>query len=258
MKNIIIAGPCLAESYELLDNVCNKLLNTIDFNKFKYFFKASYKKANRTSLHSPMGVGDITALEWIKDISIKYKVKTLTDVHSVEEVKIASKYVDALQIPAFLSRQTELLLSAGETGKVINIKKAQFMAPDDIIKAAEKVKSTGNTNIFITERGTFFGYKDLVVDFRSLIFLKNYEYPVIYDCTHSVQKPSLTNISGGDRNYIEPLTFAAISTGIQGIFFETHTNPELALSDSATQLPLDTIDNFLNKVTKFFDFRNSL
>lgn len=257
-KFIIIAGPCLAESYNLLDEVCNELVKSIDFNKVDFYFKSSYKKANRTSVNSISGFGDLKALEWIAEISKKYKVKTLTDIHSVEDANLAAKYVDVLQIPAFLSRQTDILIAAGETGKIVNIKKAQFMAPEDVIKAAEKVSSTGNHNILLTERGTSFGYHDLVVDFRSMIKMKQYQYPVIYDATHSVQQPSKGEISGGQPEFIMPLAYAAINTGIDGIFFETHTNPKDAFSDSATQLNLKIAKSFIDNILKIYEFRQNL
>lgn len=257
-KFILIAGPCLAESYNLLDEVCSELSESINFDKIDFFFKSSYRKANRTSINSISGIGDDKALEWIAEIGRKYNVKTLTDIHSVGEALLASNFVDVLQIPAFLSRQTDLLLAAGNTGKIVNIKKAQFMAPEDVIKAAQKVESTGNSKIMLTERGTSFGYHDLVVDFRSFLIMKKSNYPVIYDATHSVQQPSKGDISGGLPEFIMPLAFSAINTGIDGVFFETHPNPKNALSDSATQLKLDSAKDFIDKLLKIFEFRNSL
>lgn len=257
-KFILIAGPCLAESLSLLDEVCHELVNSIDLDQVDFYFKSSYKKANRTSIKSISGFGDEKALDWISQIGSKYKVKTLTDVHSVQDVEMATNYVDVLQIPAFLSRQTDLLLAAGESGKHVNIKKAQFMAPEDVIKAAEKVESTGNKNIFLTERGTSFGYHDLVVDFRSMIIMKHSNYPVIYDATHSVQQPSKGDISGGRPEFIIPLAYAAINVGIDGIFFETHPNPKAALSDSATQLELNLSKSFIDDILKIYHFRSNL
>jgi len=257
-KFILIAGPCLAESFTLLDEVCLGLSKCIDFNKIDLYFKASFKKANRTSINSISGFGDLNALEWIAEIGKKYNVKTLTDIHSVDDANLASQYVDVLQIPAFLSRQTDLLLAAGQTGKIVNIKKAQFMAPEDVIKAAEKVKSTGNNKIMLTERGTTFGYHDLVVDFRSMIIMKQSNFPVIYDATHSVQQPSKGEISGGRPEFIMPLAYSALNTGIDGIFFETHTDPKNALSDSATQLKLDSAKMFIENILKIYEFRMTL
>lgn len=189
---IIIAGPCVVESEKLIEIVVKKLIEITNKLEFDLIFKSSYKKANRTSINSFTSIGDEKALTILKNIGIKYKVKTLTDVHTPQEVEFVSQFVDALQIPAFLSRQTDLLIEAGKTGKLINIKKAQFMAPDDIKRAIEKVESTGNNKIFITERGTCFGYHNLIVDFRSLVIMKEFGYPVIYDATHSLQQPSIS------------------------------------------------------------------
>jgi 2-dehydro-3-deoxyphosphooctonate aldolase (KDO 8-P synthase) len=248
MKRIkMIAGPCLAESEsvvfqtaETLANICSK------HPQIEFYFKASYKKANRTSYESFAGVGDELALKWINDAGNKFGVSTITDVHSVDEVKLAAQYVNALQIPAFLARQTELLVAAGKTGLPVNIKKGQFMAPDDMQKTAAKVSSTGNTNIWLCERGTFFGYHDLVVDFRSMLIMKEYGYPVIYDATHSLQKPSIGSQSGGTPDFIFPMARAAMALGIDGVFFETHPNPAEALSDAQTQLPLSHASEFID------------
>jgi 2-dehydro-3-deoxyphosphooctonate aldolase (KDO 8-P synthase) len=246
-KFIIIAGPCLAESEymvmhtaETLRSVCSKYPN-VDF-----YFKASYKKANRTSYNSFTGVGDKIALKWLEDVRNQLGVKVLTDVHSPEEASLAAQYVDVLQIPAFLSRQTELLVAVGNTGLVCNIKKGQFLAPDDMKKAAAKVESTGNSKIWLTERGTCFGYHDLVVDFRSLLIMQEYGYPVIYDATHSLQQPSIGEQSGGCPQFITPLAKAAVAIGVDGIFFETHPNPADAKSDAATQLPLADAEKFIS------------
>lgn len=247
-KPFIVAGPCVVESYELLDEVAETLLSICKRFGVKYYFKASYKKANRTSVNSFTGIGDDTALEYLTTIRDKYLVPVLTDVHSVNEVTLASQYVDILQIPAFLARQTELLKSAGNTGKIVNIKKAQFMAAPDMLKAAEKVASTGNNNIWLTERGTFFGYNNLVVDFRSLVTMRKFGYPVVFDATHSVQQPSIGSQSGGQPEFIPPLARAAAAVGIDGLFFETHPTPSRAKSDSATQLPLKDAENLIEQI----------
>jgi 2-dehydro-3-deoxyphosphooctonate aldolase (KDO 8-P synthase) len=245
---IIIAGPCLAESKEMLDETCSELSSIVSGYDIDFYFKASYKKANRTSFDSYSGAGDESALKWIKEISEKYHVKSITDIHSVDEAKFASNYVDALQIPAFLCRQTELLIASGETGKMVNIKKGQFLAPKDMKSASDKVLSTGNNQIMLTERGTFFGYHDLVVDFRSFKIMGQFGYPVIYDATHSVQLPSIGVTSGGSPEYIESLAKAAVAFGINGIFFETHPNPMIAKSDASTQLPLDKAKDFIKMI----------
>lgn len=256
-KLIIIAGPCLAESYSLLDETAGVLSGCIDSN-VDFYFKASYRKANRTSINSVSGYGDEKALKWIADISEKYKVKTLTDVHTAQEAEIAAKYVDCIQIPAFLSRQTDILVAAGNTGKAVNIKKGQFMAPEDVTKAADKVLSTGNKNIFLTERGTSFGYHDLVVDFRGFKIMEKSGFPVIFDATHSVQRPSVGEQSGGQPEYIDLLTKAALGAGASGVFFETHPEPTKALSDAATQLPLNNAPAFIEKIVKINNFFNTL
>ncbi len=253
----IIAGPCVIESKELLKITCEKLLDSIKTFEVDFYFKASYRKANRSSFGAFEGVGDLIALEWMKEISTEFKVKTITDIHSPEEAFIASNFVDALQIPAFLSRQTDLLVAAAKTGKTVNIKKAQFMAPDDMKKAAKKVTESGNNNIFLTERGTFFGYHDLVVDFRSLVRMKEFGFPVIYDATHSLQQPSLNEQSGGFRELIPALARGAVAVGIDGVFFETHPNPEKALSDSATQLPLNQASEFIDQIIRINELVSS-
>jgi 2-dehydro-3-deoxyphosphooctonate aldolase (KDO 8-P synthase) len=241
----IIAGPCVVESFELLSEAAETLKAISMEFEIPLYFKSSYKKANRTSLDSFTGIGDIEALEYLSQIKREFNLPVITDIHSVEEAKLAAKYVDVLQIPAFLSRQTELLIAAGNTGKIVNIKKGQFMAPADMKMAAEKVAATGNNDIWLTERGTFFGYHDLVVDFRSLILMKQIGYPVVFDATHSVQQPSIGIESGGKPEFIYALARAAAAVGIDGIFFETHPNPAMAKSDAATQLPLSKAREFI-------------
>jgi 2-dehydro-3-deoxyphosphooctonate aldolase (KDO 8-P synthase) len=249
-KFIIIAGPCVIESKGMLRQTAETLLEACAKLDVSLVFKSSYKKANRTSLNSFTGLGDQKSLEFLSDIRKEYGIPVLTDVHSVQEVALATPYVDVLQIPAFLCRQTELLVAAGATGKTVNIKKGQFLAPDGMKKAADKVCSTGNKNVWLTERGTFFGYHDLVVDFRSLKIMSQYGFPLIYDATHSLQQPSIGEQSGGFREYIHSLARAAVATGVDGIFFETHPNPEKALSDSATQLPLSDSSGFIKGIVE--------
>lgn len=244
----IIAGPCVVESLELLKETAGKLKGICQEFDIPLFFKSSYKKANRTSLNSFTGIGDIKALEYLSQIKREFDIPIITDIHSAEEAKLAAKYVDVLQIPAFLSRQTELLIAAGETRKLVNIKKGQFMAASDMEMAAQKIASTGNKDIWLTERGTFFGYHDLVVDFRSLILMKQIGYPVIFDATHSVQQPSLGIESGGKPEFIYALARAAAAVGIDGIFFETHPNPSNAKSDAATQIPLSKARDFIGMI----------
>lgn len=249
----VIAGPCVVENYEMLETVAETMIPICQNANVKYYFKASYRKANRTSANSFSGIGDEKALDFLKQIKTKYKVEVLTDIHTAEEAKLAAQFVDVLQIPAFLARQSDLLYAAGETGKIVNIKKAQFMAPQDMQKAADKVASTGNKNIWLTERGTFFGYNNLVVDFRSLVIMKEFGYPVVYDATHSVQQPSIGAESGGQPQFIYALAAAAAAVGIDGLFFETHPNPKEAKSDAATQMELSKAESFLNKIMKIVE-----
>ena len=249
-KFFIIAGPCVVESKEMLDETASELSRLSKKFDIPLYFKASYKKANRTSISSFTGIGDEKALNFLKEIADKYQVPNLTDIHTIDEAKLAAKFVDVLQIPAFLSRQTDLLTAAGETGKIVNIKKAQFMSPHDMKKACAKVASTGNDKIWQTERGTFFGYNNLVVDFRSLLIMAKHGYPVVYDATHSLQQPSIGEQSGGQPEFIPAMAKAASAIGVNGIFFETHPDPKNAKSDFATQLPLEKVEEFLEGILK--------
>lgn len=248
MDFFFIAGPCVIESWELIDSTASSLKKISKDYDVNIIFKSSYKKANRTSIESFTGIGDEKALNYLKKASLKYDFKVLTDVHTVEEAKMAAEYVDVLQIPAFLSRQTELLVAAGETMKTVNIKKGQFMSPYDMEKAANKVLSTGNEDIMLTERGTFFGYNDLVVDMRSLEIMKSFGHTVVYDATHSLQQPSIGKTSGGYRELIYPLARSAAAIGIDGMFFEVHPEPEKAKSDSATQMRLSNAEDFIKMI----------
>lgn len=250
----IIAGPCLAESEEVVMKTAETLASITKQLDVDFYFKASYRKANRTSAKSFEGVGDEIALGWIAQAGKEFELKTLTDIHTAEEAFLAADFVDVLQIPAFLARQTELLTAAGKTSKIVNIKKGQFMAPDDMIKAAGKVIATGNHHVWLTERGTFFGYHDLVVDFRSLSIMKQIGLPVIYDATHSVQQPSVGEQSGGRREFIDSLARAAVSVGVDGIFFETHPDPAKAKSDAATQLNLHDAERFIVRLLELNEF----
>jgi 2-dehydro-3-deoxyphosphooctonate aldolase (KDO 8-P synthase) len=219
-----------------------------------YIFKSSYKKANRTNLKSFSGIGDEKALNILGMVKKELHLPVLTDVHTIEEIEKTARTVDILQIPAFLSRQTDLLIAAGKSGKVINIKKGQFLAPDDMKHVAEKVASTGNNQIMLTERGTTFGYHNLVVDMRSFIIMREFGYPVVMDATHSVQLPSKGNISGGEPKFIKPLARAAAAVGIDALFLEVHPNPAEALSDAASQLPLNELEELLTEVKAIDEF----
>lgn len=247
-RPIIIAGPCLVESRDLVLRVAEHLASVCRDLPVELILKGSYRKANRTSANSFQGIGDEDALTYLREAGTAIGVPVLTDVHSEAEVSVAAGFADILQIPAFLSRQTSLLEAAARSGKTVNIKKGQFMAPDDMAKAAEKVTGAGNNNVWLTERGTTFGYHDLVVDFRSLVIMRQSGFPVIYDATHSVQQPSIGAQSGGKREFIPALARAAAAVGIDGLFFETHPDPSNALSDAATQLPLEEVRDFLSSV----------
>lgn len=214
--------------------------------------KGSYRKANRTSASSFQGIGDLEALSYLREAGAMIGAPVLTDIHADHEATMAAEYVDVLQIPAFLSRQTSLLEAAAATGRTVNIKKAQFMAPDDMAKAAAKVTSAGNPSVWLTERGTSFGYHDLVVDYRSLVVMAQTGHPVIFDATHSVQRPSVGAQSGGNREYIPALARAAAAAGIDGLFFETHPDPANAKSDAATQLPLHEAEEFVKMVLRYW------
>lgn len=252
-KFILITGPCVIESKELLIEVTETIKPICEQLDFQFILKGSFKKANRTSINSFIGIGDIKALTYLNEVGKLFNVETLTDIHTTSDAEMAAEYVDYLQIPAFLSRQTDLLIAAGNTGKTVNIKKAQFMSAYDMEKAANKVKSTGNEKILLTERGTFFGYSNLVVDFRSLVIMQKFSYPVIYDATHSLQQPSIGEQSGGQPEFILPLAKAATATGIQGLFVETHPSPKDAKSDAATQYKLSEMGNFLTQIKKIRD-----
>jgi 2-dehydro-3-deoxyphosphooctonate aldolase (KDO 8-P synthase) len=247
-KFLLIAGPCVIESDEIANQIAEKLVNITSKLSIPLIFKGSYKKANRTKLDSFTGIGDIKALEILKKINQEFKIPVITDIHEKNEAKIASEYVDVLQIPAFLARQTELLVAAAKTGKTINIKKGQFMSPESMEFAVNKVKESGNDKIMITERGTQFGYDDLIVDFRSIPKMKKIA-PTILDVTHSVQKPNQTSgVTGGNPEYIESLARAGIVNDVDGIFIETHTDPSKSKSDGANMLSIDKLEDLLQNL----------
>lgn len=247
---VLIAGPCVVESERLVRETAAEIKSITSSLNIPFIFKASYKKANRTSASSFIGIGDKEALETLGNVRKEFDVPVLTDIHLPAEAKVAAQYADVLQIPAFLCRQTELLLAAGETGKVINIKKGQFLAPEDMKHAADKVLSTGNKKIMLTERGSTFGYHNLVVDMRSLIIMRELGYPVVMDATHSVQLPSKGDSSSGQPKFIKYLAKAAAAVGIDALFLEVHPEPEKALSDSSSQLPLSELKPLLEEIKK--------
>jgi 2-dehydro-3-deoxyphosphooctonate aldolase (KDO 8-P synthase) len=244
----LIAGPCVVESKDITETIAMHLKEITGSLDIPFIFKASYRKANRTRQDSFTGIGDRKALEILGDIRKNLGLTVITDIHLPEEAALAAGFTDMLQIPAFLCRQTDLLEAAARTGLPVNIKKGQFLSPESMAFAAEKVKKAGNSNILLTERGSFFGYGDLVVDFRSIPVMKALGYPVIVDCTHSLQKPNTgEGITGGLPEYIEMMVRTAIAAGADGIFIETHPDPRRALSDGANMLPLDKMKKLLEK-----------
>ncbi|MCD6201196.1 MAG: 3-deoxy-8-phosphooctulonate synthase [Bacteroidales bacterium] len=249
----LIAGPCVVESEENVFLIAEKIAEITNKLKIPFIFKASYKKANRTRLDSFTGIGDETALKILKKAGHTFNIPVLTDIHSVREAALAAAYVDVLQIPAFLSRQTDLLVAAAKTGKVINIKKGQFMAPAAMQFAANKVVQSGNKNLMLTDRGTMFGYDDLVVDFRGIPEMREFGYPVVMDITHSLQQPNQNEgVSGGRPDMIETIGRAAIAVGADGIFLETHPDPALAKSDGANMLRLNLLETLLEKLVRIY------
>ena len=236
---LFIAGPCVIESRTMAMQTAEELQRISRQEGVRFIFKGSYRKANRTSGSSFTGSGDVEALEVLAEIRQGYDMPVITDVHETKDVTLAARYVDVLQIPAFLCRQTELLVAAGESGLAVNIKKGQFMAPEDMVLAADKVVQTGNRRVMLTERGSSFGYHNLVVDFRGLAKMAESGYPVLYDATHSLQLPGAgQGVSGGERQYVMPLARAAVAAGVDGLFFEIHPDPPKALSDATTQIAL--------------------
>jgi len=253
----LIAGPCAIEDDTTPFKIGKEVKRICDKLGIEYIFKASYRKANRSKLDSFTGIGDEIALNIIKQIGKDLRVPTITDIHESEEVANVAKYVDNLQIPAFLCRQTALLLAAGKTGLGVNIKKGQFLSPEAMQFPLEKVLSTGNKNVWVCERGTTFGYSDLIVDATAIARLKKLGAPVIMDCTHSVQKPNKTEgVTGGDPSLIESICLSAIATGADGFFMEVHPNPSIAQSDPHTMLQLDKLEAILTKCMKVREVLN--
>lgn len=247
----LIAGPCVVESEDICFEIAEQLVAVTTALNIPFVFKASFKKANRSKLDSFSTIGEEKALQILSDVKSRFGVQILTDVHETTDCDKVKDIADIIQIPAFLCRQTELLIAAGRTGKTINIKKGQFVNADMMCHAAAKVASTGNPNIWLTERGTMFGYNDLMVDFRNIPLMKQLGYPVVFDATHSVQQPNGSNgISGGKPEFIETLAKCAIAAGVDGIFLETHPNPGKALSDGTNMLPLNDVQLLLEKLLR--------
>lgn len=249
MKPLFIAGPCVIESAELLDVVAAKLVQIKEQTGAEIYFKASFDKANRTSIHSFRGPGLEKGLQLLADVKSKYGLPLLTDVHESFQATAAGEVVDVLQIPAFLCRQTDLLVAASQTGKVVNIKKAQFLSGEDMQYPVEKCREAGAKEVWLTERGNIYGYNNLVVDFRNIPLMKNYTDRVIMDCTHSVQRPGAAGgKTGGNREFVPAMAMAAKAFGANGYFFETHPNPEQALSDGPNMLYLNDLDDLIKNL----------
>ncbi len=247
----LMAGPCVIEDEQMAYPIVEQILKISDELKIPFIFKASYKKANRSKLDSFMGIGDEKALKILDDIRKTYQIPVVTDIHTAEEAKLAAEYVDVLQIPAFLCRQTDLLLAAGKTGKIVNIKKGQFLSGEAMQFAVDKVVSTGNDQVMLTERGNMFGYGDMVVDYRNIQAMQKTGKPVILDITHSLQQPNqASGVTGGRPELIGLMAKAGIAVGVDGIFLETHPNPAIAKSDGANMLKLDLLRNLLIQLSK--------
>ncbi len=245
----LMAGPCVVENETMPFEIAETLLEITNRLEIPFIFKASYKKANRSRLDSFTGIGDIKALEILKQVGLQYNIPVVTDIHTEQEAVLAGQYADVLQIPAFLCRQTELLVAAAQTGKVINIKKGQFLSPESMSHAVEKIRQSGNNNIMLTERGTTFGYQDMVVDYRGIPIMQENGVPVVMDITHSLQQPNQSSgVTGGKPELIATIAKAAIAVGCDGIFMETHPNPAMAKSDGANMLPLKEVENLLTKL----------
>ncbi len=251
-RPLIIAGPCVIESAELCLTVAERLKSLCAARQLPFVFKASYRKANRSSGRSFAGLGMAEGLDVLARIKREFDVPVLTDVHEEAEVAAAAEVADVLQIPAFLSRQTGLLVAAARTGRAVNVKKGQFLAPGDMQNAIDKITAAGGQRILLTERGTTFGYGDLVVDMRSFVIMRELGWPVLYDATHSLQRPGGAETKG-DRRFAFPLMRAAVACGVDGLFFEAHPDPEHALSDAATQLPLAQAEAFLDEAVRMHE-----
>ena len=248
---IFIAGPCVIESKNQTMDIASYLKDLFSALPIRFIFKASFDKANRTSVKSPRGVGLARGIKILGEVKSKLRIPILSDIHCVSQIKDVKDILDIIQIPAFLCRQTDLILEAAKTKKTVNIKKGQFVSPADIKYVIEKVEAAGNKKIFITERGSCFGYNSLVVDFRSFLIMKKCGYPIIYDVTHSLQSPSAKGgVSGGDREFAPALAKAAVACGVDGLFMEVHPKPSLALSDAFTSFPLAKLKGLVKSILK--------
>ena len=251
---LLIAGPCVVEGRDMVMHIAEHIRNLSEKYQLPFVFKASYRKANRTRMDSFSGIGDDKALKILKEAGDQFAIPVITDVHSPEEAKRAAEFVDMLQVPAFLCRQTELLVACARTGCAVSVKKGQFLSPESMSFAVDKVVESGNNKVLITERGTTFGYQDLVVDFRGIPVMQKYGYPVILDVTHSLQQPNQAGgVTGGRPELIETMAKAGIAVGADGIFLETHPDPSKALSDGANMLSLELLDELLGKLKRLRD-----
>ena len=247
----LLAGPCVIEGEEMALDIAEKMVKITSQLDIPYVFKGSYRKANRSRIDSFTGIGDEKALKVLKKVRDTFGIPVVTDIHAAEEAAMAAEYVDILQIPAFLCRQSDLLIAAAKTGKVVNIKKGQFLAPDAMKFAAQKVIESGNDQVMLTDRGTTFGYQDLIIDYRGIPKMQETGCPVILDITHSLQQPNTTSgVTGGLPHLIETVAKAGIAVGVDGIFMETHQNPSVAKSDGANMLPLAQVESLLEKLVR--------
>ncbi|MDB4134027.1 3-deoxy-8-phosphooctulonate synthase [Flavobacteriaceae bacterium] len=247
---ILIAGPCAIEGEEMAFKIAEKILKISNKYKVPFIFKGSFKKANRSRIDSFTGIGDVKALEILRKVSSALDVPTITDIHEVKDAELAAKYVDVLQIPAFLVRQTDLVVAAAKTGKIVNLKKGQFMSPESMKHAVQKVKDSNNKNVLITDRGTMFGYQDMIVDFRGIPTMKSIA-PTILDVTHSLQKPNQTSgVTGGVPHMIETIARAGVVNNIDGLFIETHFDPKNAKSDGANMLDLNLLESLISNLVE--------
>lgn len=246
-----MAGPCVVEGEEIVMQTAERIINICRLLEIPVIFKASYRKANRSRLDSFSGIGDETALKILAKVKETFGVPLVTDIHDAAEAAMAAEYVDVLQIPAFLCRQTDILIAAAKTGKVVNVKKGQFLAPESMIFAVDKIRQSGNERIMLTDRGTMFGYQDLIVDYRGIPTMQAMGVPTVLDCTHSLQQPNQTSgVTGGNPQMIETIARAGIAVGADGLFIETHPNPSKAKSDGANMLHLDLLEPLLKKLVK--------
>lgn len=254
----LMAGPCVVENESMLREVAETACRITERLKIPYIFKASYRKANRSRLDSFSGIGDEKALKLLAGIRREFSVPVVTDIHNPEEAAMAAEYVDVLQIPAFLCRQTDLLVAAARTGKVINIKKGQFLAPEAMAFAAGKIVEAGNPNVMLTDRGTTFGYYDLIVDMRAIPTMQRLGYPVVTDITHSLQQPNQSSgVTGGQPEMIETIARASVAAGVDGLFLETHPDPSVAKSDGANMLRLDLLEGLLERLCRIRETINA-